>query len=84
MDEVVPGDIVTLATGDMIPADAILIWTKDLFINQSSLTGESMPVEKFVDAGIKESDEQIFCTRYARSCFHGYRCLKWSREKPLF
>lgn len=46
MDEVVPGDIVTLATGDMIPADAILIWTKDLFINQSSLTGESMPVEK--------------------------------------
>ena len=34
MDEVVPGDIVTLATGDMIPADAILIWTKDLFINQ--------------------------------------------------
>ncbi len=59
MDEVVPGDIVTLATGDMIPADAILIWTKDLFINQSSLTGESMPVEKFVDAGIKESDEQI-------------------------
>ena len=42
----VPGDIVTLATGDMIPADAILIWTKDLFINQSSLTGESMPVGK--------------------------------------
>ena len=59
MDEVVPGDIVTLATGDMIPADAILIWTKDLFINQSSLTGESMPVEKFVDAGIKDSKETI-------------------------
>lgn len=52
MDEVVPGDIVTLATGDMIPADAILVWTKDLFVNQSSLTGESMPVEKFVEAGI--------------------------------
>uniref|UniRef100_UPI00403F2629 magnesium-translocating P-type ATPase n=1 Tax=Candidatus Enterococcus willemsii TaxID=1857215 RepID=UPI00403F2629 len=46
MDEVVPGDIVNLATGDMIPADAVLIWTKDLFVNQSSLTGESMPVEK--------------------------------------
>lgn len=53
MDEVVPGDIITLATGDMIPADAVLIWTKDLFVNQSSLTGESMPVEKFVDAGIE-------------------------------
>ena len=48
MDEVVPGDILTLATGDMIPADAVLIWTKDLFVNQSSLTGESMPVEKFL------------------------------------
>lgn len=52
MDEVVPGDIVRLATGDMIPADAVLIWTKDLFVNQSSLTGESMPIEKFVDAGM--------------------------------
>ncbi|MEF9936215.1 HAD-IC family P-type ATPase, partial [Carnobacterium sp.] len=48
IDEVVPGDIVVLSTGDMIPADARLIWTKDLFVNQSSLTGESMPVEKFV------------------------------------
>ncbi|MGX7059404.1 magnesium-translocating P-type ATPase [Vagococcus humatus] len=54
MDEVVPGDIVSLSTGDMIPADAVLIWTNDLFINQSSLTGESMPVEKFVEAGIDE------------------------------
>ncbi|MGO2100581.1 magnesium-translocating P-type ATPase [Vagococcus salmoninarum] len=52
MDEVVPGDIVSLSTGDMIPADAVLIWTNDLFVNQSSLTGESMPIEKFVEAGI--------------------------------
>lgn len=59
MDEVVPGDIVNLATGDMIPADAVLIWTKDLFINQSSLTGESMPVEKFVDAGIDRNQENV-------------------------
>ncbi|MDT2706655.1 magnesium-translocating P-type ATPase [Enterococcus dispar] len=57
MDEVVPGDIVTLATGDMIPADAVLIWTKDLFVNQSSLTGESMPVEKFVEAGVKKDED---------------------------
>ncbi len=57
MDEVVPGDIVTLSTGDMVPADAVLIWTKDLFINQSSLTGESMPVEKFVDAKITRDQE---------------------------
>lgn len=57
MDEVVPGDIITLATGDMIPADAVLIWTKDLFVNQSSLTGESMPVEKFVDANINPDED---------------------------
>ncbi|MGM0124363.1 magnesium-translocating P-type ATPase [Enterococcus sp. AZ194] len=54
MEVVVPGDIITLGTGDMIPADAILIWTKDLFVNQSSLTGEAMPVEKFVESGIDE------------------------------
>lgn len=59
MDEIVPGDIVTLATGDMIPADAVLVWTKDLFINQSSLTGESMPVEKFVDAGVDRHQKNI-------------------------
>ena len=46
MDEVVPGDIIRLQTGDMIPADSILLESKDLFINQSSLTGESYPVEK--------------------------------------
>lgn len=58
MDEIVPGDILTLATGDMIPADAVLIWTKDLFVNQSSLTGESMPIEKFVsDDRSKVSEE---------------------------
>ncbi len=56
MDEVVPGDIVNLSTGDMIPADAALIWTKDLFVNQSSLTGESMPVEKF--ASVDETEMQ--------------------------
>lgn len=54
MDEVVPGDIVHLSTGDMIPADSVLIWSNDLFVNQSSLTGESMPVEKFVEAGIAD------------------------------
>ncbi|SHK45712.1 Mg2+-importing ATPase [Clostridium cavendishii DSM 21758] len=46
--EVVPGDIIHLSSGDMIPADLILITSKDLFVNQSSLTGESLPVEKQV------------------------------------
>jgi len=44
--QIVPGDIVDLFAGDMIPADIRIIQAKDLFINQASLTGESMPVEK--------------------------------------
>jgi Mg2+-importing ATPase len=44
--EVVPGDIVTLKAGDMMPADIRLVAAKDLFVGQSSLTGESLPVEK--------------------------------------
>lgn len=47
--EIVPGDIVDLFAGDMIPADMRIIQAKDLFLNQSSLTGESMPVEKRAD-----------------------------------
>ena len=46
MREVVPGDIVNLYAGDMIPADLRILSCKDLFINQSSLTGESFPIEK--------------------------------------
>ena len=46
MDELVVGDIVYLAAGDMIPADIRIIQAKDLFVSQASLTGESEPVEK--------------------------------------
>jgi len=47
LGEVVPGDVVKLAAGDMIPADLRLMACKDLFVIQASLTGESFPVEKF-------------------------------------
>ncbi|MEM2751100.1 MAG: magnesium-translocating P-type ATPase, partial [Nitrososphaerales archaeon] len=44
--EIVPGDIIFLSAGDIVPADARVISAKDLFVNQSALTGESLPVEK--------------------------------------
>ena len=43
----VPGDIVRLAAGDMIPADCRVLAAKDLFVAQAAMTGESLPVEKF-------------------------------------
>ena len=45
----VPGDIIFLSAGDMIPADVRLIAAKDLFLGQSTLTGESLPAEKHVE-----------------------------------
>lgn len=47
ISQLVPGDVVVLAAGDMIPADVRMLEAKDLFVIQSSLTGESFPVEKF-------------------------------------
>ncbi|MGD9787257.1 MAG: magnesium-translocating P-type ATPase [Sulfuricellaceae bacterium] len=46
---VVPGDVVVLSAGDMIPADCRVLSAKDLFVSQAAMTGESMPVEKFAD-----------------------------------
>jgi len=46
----VPGDIIRMAAGDMVPADVRVLSAKDLFLNQSALTGESLPVERKADA----------------------------------
>ncbi|MCT9811925.1 magnesium-translocating P-type ATPase [Acidovorax sp. Be4] len=43
----VPGDVIVLSAGDMIPADCRALFAKDLFVAQAAMTGESMPVEKF-------------------------------------
>jgi len=45
-ENVVPGDIVILKSGDSTPADCVLVESKDLFVNEATLTGESYPVEK--------------------------------------
>lgn len=47
LEDIVPGDWVRLSAGDLIPGDVQLISSKDLFVSQASLTGESIPVEKF-------------------------------------
>ena len=55
-EKVVCGDIITLSAGSVIPADLYLVESKDLFINQSSFTGESEPVEKSAYQKIDSSD----------------------------
>jgi Mg2+-importing ATPase len=62
--ELVPGDVVVLSAGDMIPADLRLLSCKDLHVNQSSLTGESFPVEKTEarqDAGTAPLERNNLC-----------------------
>ena len=46
--QLVPGEIIVLSAGDMIPADCRVLTAKDLFVSQAAMTGESLPVEKFV------------------------------------
>lgn len=56
-ENVVVGDIITLTAGSIVPADLILLESKDLFVNQSAFTGESVPIEKMASKGGKESDD---------------------------
>ena len=55
--EIVPGDIIDLFAGDMIPADLRIISAKDLFVNQATLTGESMPIEKTPNPSVKSKSQ---------------------------
>ena len=66
--ELVPGDVVKLCAGDMIPADVRLIGCKDLFVTQASLTGESLPVEKF---DLKEKADARSPLELRNLCFLG-------------
>ncbi len=66
--DLVPGDIIKLAAGDMIPGDVRLLSSKDLFVSQGSLTGESLPVEKFHDPETKEESSP---TELENTCFMG-------------
>jgi P-type Mg2+ transporter len=70
IDQIVPGDIVNLSAGDMIPADLRLLSAKDLFVNQAALTGEAMPVEKNA-AAVVRPDEGEDAFDLPNVCFMG-------------
>ena len=70
--QLVPGDIVHLSAGDMIPADLRVLSAKDLFVNQSALTGESMPVEKHAD---KNASTKTSIPDLLNICFMGTNVL---------
>jgi len=57
IEEVVPGDIISLNAGDMIPADSLILESKELFVNESTLTGETYPVEK--STGVLKAETAI-------------------------
>ena len=72
LSELVPGDVVVLAAGSIIPADLRLISAKDFLVSQSALTGESMPIEKAAgpaDAAGKGALD------LANACFQGSNVL---------
>jgi Mg2+-importing ATPase len=66
--DLVPGDIISLSAGDMIPGDVRVLSSKDLFVSQGSLTGESLPVEKFHDP---ETNVVRSPTELKNTCFMG-------------
>lgn len=74
LDEVVAGDIIHLSAGDMIPADVRILETKDLFVSQSALTGESEPVEKTAFTSKKEKT----ITDYPNIAFMGSSVISGS------
>ena len=73
LEEVVPGDVVVLAAGSLIPADLRILTAKDFFVSQSALTGESMPVEK---SGRQQPARGPRPVRVHERVLHGEQCAE--------
>jgi Mg2+-importing ATPase len=73
--EIVPGDVVVMDAGTLVPADIRLITTKDFFVSQSALTGESLPVEKSAAAAPPGGRSAL---ELPNACFQGSNVLSGS------
>lgn len=73
--DLVPGDIICLSAGDLVPADLRLLESRDLFISQAILTGESLPVEKYDVTGHVTSKAAGGCEQSASLLESGSICL---------
>ncbi len=65
VEEAVPGDVIILSAGDIIPADSLLLDSKELFIDEAAFTGETFPVEKNIgsvpaDTALAKRSNTIF------------------------
>ena len=68
LKQLVPGDLIRLGAGDMVPADVRILSAKDLFLNQAALTGESLPVEKKAEALVTDIQNPL---EFSNLCFLG-------------
>ena len=75
LEDIVPGDLVVLAAGSLIPADVRVLSAKDFFVSQSALTGESMPVEKNNDPNQPPGRAPF---EFTNACFMGSNVLSGS------
>ncbi len=75
IEDIVPGDIVVLTAGSIIPADVRILFAKDFFVSQSAFTGESMPVEKYPNVTSPESRDIL---EFENACFQGSNVISGS------
>ena len=82
-EELVPGDVVMLSAGDMIPADVRIVESKDLFVSQSSLTGESVSIEKYATLS-KPRKHSASIVDLDNICFMGSNVVSGSAKGIVF
>ncbi len=83
IEELVPGDIVMLAAGDMVPADMRIIESKDLFVSQSTLTGESDSIEK-LPLTAEDKHRKGSVVELDNICFMGSTVISGSAKGIVF